>query len=442
VPYTLLLADDSVTIQRVIELTFADEDVQVVAVGDGDQAIERLESCPPDIVLADVGMPGRNGYEVSRYVKQTPKLAHIPVVLLTGAFEPVDAQKAAEVGCDGVLAKPFEPQLVIGRVKELLAGPARRLSPSPDANPSAPMPAAAPLAPPAPNLVPRSAAEAGPARGDLDNYFDRLDVAFSHLSASPAQESGTARSVPDIAAAAAEDGVDDVHRAHAAGAAAADAADGVHGAHAADGADIADVAMPPVSDPTDWLTAPKSATLAGDLPLTYSPLPAIDEPDEYPFALRRAPTTIEEEPVVTERLPEPVPAPSPAVVAAEKSFGAPRPELFAPAAAPSMPAAAADPTVARALAASVLVPLPTMAEAFAVFLAAEQGGARPGAPPDWPTIAPTSVEITEDVIEQVSRRVLDRLSERVVRETVVDLVTTLAERLVREEIEHIKATIK
>src|ERR1700738_4710835 len=94
VPQTLLLADDSITIQRVIELTFADEDIQVVAVGDGDQAIERLETAPPDIVLADVGMPGRNGYEVARYIKQSPKLSHIPVVLLTGAFEPVDQAKA------------------------------------------------------------------------------------------------------------------------------------------------------------------------------------------------------------------------------------------------------------------------------------------------------------------------------------------------------------
>ncbi len=126
--HTLLLADDSVTIQRVIELTFAEEDVDVVAVSDGDQAIKRLESAPPDIVLADIGMPGRDGYEVARYIRQTPKLAHIPVVLLTGAFEPVDQAKAAEVGCDGVLAKPFEPQLVIGRVKELLAGAPRGAS--------------------------------------------------------------------------------------------------------------------------------------------------------------------------------------------------------------------------------------------------------------------------------------------------------------------------
>jgi CheY-like chemotaxis protein len=83
---TLLLADDSVTIQRVIALIFADEDVEVVTVSDGDQAIHCLESSPPDIVLADIGMPGRNGYEVAQFVKQSPRLAHIPVVLLTGAF--------------------------------------------------------------------------------------------------------------------------------------------------------------------------------------------------------------------------------------------------------------------------------------------------------------------------------------------------------------------
>ena len=55
----------------------------------------------------------KNGYEVAQYIRQSPRLAHIPVVLLTGAFEPVDEARAAAAGCDGVLAKPFEPQLVI-----------------------------------------------------------------------------------------------------------------------------------------------------------------------------------------------------------------------------------------------------------------------------------------------------------------------------------------
>ena len=102
-PHKLLLADDSVTIQRVIELTFADEDVQVVAVGNGQAAIESVQRDRPDIVLADVGMPERNGYEVAAFIKGNPALAHIPVVLLTGAFEPVDEARARSVGCDGVL---------------------------------------------------------------------------------------------------------------------------------------------------------------------------------------------------------------------------------------------------------------------------------------------------------------------------------------------------
>src|SRR3990170_1786150 len=106
-PHKLLLADDSVTIQRVIELTFADEDVQVVAVGDGKQAIARVQSDRPDIVLADVGMPERDGYEVAAFIKGNPELAHIPVLLLTGAFEPIDEGRAQAARCDGVLVKPF-----------------------------------------------------------------------------------------------------------------------------------------------------------------------------------------------------------------------------------------------------------------------------------------------------------------------------------------------
>ena len=100
----------------------------ITAVSDGDQAIQRLESAPPDIVLADIGMPGRNGYEVARYVRQSPRLSHIPVVLLTGAFEPVDQAKATEVGCDGVLAKPFTSETLARYVCEALD--ARKAPPS------------------------------------------------------------------------------------------------------------------------------------------------------------------------------------------------------------------------------------------------------------------------------------------------------------------------
>ena len=178
-PHTLLLADDSVTIQRVIELTFADEDVTVVAVGDGDAAIARLEADPPpDIVLADVGMPGRDGYQVAAYVRQAPRLRHIPVVLLTGAFEPVDEARARNAGSAGVLVKPFEPHMVIARVRELLGkgtGPAgaaaagRRDPEEPDA-------AGALLA-----ARPAEAQGSGGA-ATIDDYFDRLDAAFANLN--------------------------------------------------------------------------------------------------------------------------------------------------------------------------------------------------------------------------------------------------------------------
>ena len=179
VPQTLLLADDSVTIQRVIELTFADEDIDVVAVSDGDQAIARLDSFPPDIILVDVGMPGKSGYEVAAYVKRSPRLSHIPVVLLTGAFEPVDEERAAGAGCDGVLAKPFEPQLVIGRVKELLGGRT--------AQPPA-LREGVFAAPPAAAVV--EVSDEG--SRSIDDYFDQLDAAFSNLSGKPAQPAGPA----------------------------------------------------------------------------------------------------------------------------------------------------------------------------------------------------------------------------------------------------------
>ena len=156
--YKLLLADDSVTIQRVIELTFAEEDVEVMTVGDGQAAIDRLESDPPDIVLADVDMPKRDGYEVAAYVKSRPKLAHIPVVLLTGAFEPIDQARAEAAGSSDVLAKPFEPQMVINRVKQLL-GKKR----DEDENLEVPSPPS--FAPPAPAAQPASLQKA-PRRPD------------------------------------------------------------------------------------------------------------------------------------------------------------------------------------------------------------------------------------------------------------------------------------
>jgi CheY-like chemotaxis protein len=185
VPRTLLLADDSLTIQRVIKLTFADQGIQVVAVGDGDQAIGRMDAQPPDIVLADVTMPGKSGYEVASYVKHSPQLSHIPVLLLAGAFEPVDQARVSESRCDGVLVKPLEPQSVVVRVKELLGSDPDEPAPPMQAvvKPQEP-PVAAETTSVSPRLVSRPEREDEDSQlfaDSLDDFLDQVDAAIANL---------------------------------------------------------------------------------------------------------------------------------------------------------------------------------------------------------------------------------------------------------------------
>ncbi|HEY0511387.1 MAG TPA: response regulator [Thermoanaerobaculia bacterium] len=126
----ILLADDSVTIQKVIELTFMDEDYEVRAVSNGDEAVALLSELNPDFVIADVHMPGANGYEVCRRTKQLKP--GIPVLLLVGTFEPFDEAQARAVGADSFLKKPFDSQELLQRVEELIAakGPAAAAAPA------------------------------------------------------------------------------------------------------------------------------------------------------------------------------------------------------------------------------------------------------------------------------------------------------------------------
>ena len=115
---TILLADDSVTIQKVVELTFMDEDCSVVAVSNGSQALTKLAEMTPDLVIADIHMPGADGYEVCRQVKAARP--RVPVLLLVGTFEPFEAADVTAAGADGYLKKPFDSQELLRRVNELL----------------------------------------------------------------------------------------------------------------------------------------------------------------------------------------------------------------------------------------------------------------------------------------------------------------------------------
>jgi len=323
--HKLLLADDSVTIQRVIELTFADEDIDVSAVGDGEQAIERIRADRPDIVLADVGMPGRDGFEVAAFVKQNPELRHIPVVLLTGAFEPVDESRVRSVGCDGVLAKPFEPQLLIAKVKQLLAaasaGPAK---PAPEPASAAQgdgaafdeIPVQIPSTADFGSEQDQTAGSEPESKVSLDEYFDRLDQAFAsrgmgtELAAQPSHE----------------------------------------------------IWPPEPEAAPEW---PKPPTIAG------GPGPAM-EPPPPPAATRQSSTA----------------------------------------------------------------PAPDLAAAFALLLAAEQGDAVPAGALPLPAGAHTAA--FDAVVDEVTRRVIERLADGAVLSQVADVVSQVAERFVRAEIERLK----
>src|SRR5690242_11152979 len=104
-----------------VSLALKDQGIDVVAVGNGEAAVRKISDVRPDLVLADVFMPVRNGYEVCNYVKQDSALCHIPVILLVGAFDPLDEQEAQRVGADGVLKKPFvPPDPLISMVKSAL----------------------------------------------------------------------------------------------------------------------------------------------------------------------------------------------------------------------------------------------------------------------------------------------------------------------------------
>jgi len=191
VPKTLLLADHSLTIHRVVQLTFADEDVTVVAVDDGDKAIAAIRSSVPDVVLADIDLPGKSGYDVAQFIRDEPLLADLPVLLLAGAFGLPDGARAHQVGADGVLTKPFDTAVLLGRVRELLAHGRQTVAPAPapdavatpDAGAAAPADDPTPLPAPA-EAVPASAPEM-PGPAGADTYFEHLDQAFEALSRSP-----------------------------------------------------------------------------------------------------------------------------------------------------------------------------------------------------------------------------------------------------------------
>jgi CheY-like chemotaxis protein len=405
----LLLADDSITIQRVIEMTFSHENMEVIAVSDGEAAIARIAADRPDIVLADIAMPKRSGYEVAAFVKGRPDLAHIPVVLLAGAFEPVDEARAQQAGSNGVLVKPFEPQHVIARVRELLGGATG--DPSMPAAADIPRPAARLAGPRPVELPPRDRHEAidindqdyhfddampgqqhvrhappppvmagpAPAEVSLDDYFDRLDEAFAGLD----DDNGRERQQRTAKAARAEG--------------------------------------PVLERDLDYIDSPPAAAPAA----TPS---AIDDADLNPIGADAASMTVEvsEIPTLEELLGE---------VGNRDDLG----DGFSF----DGPDATADPGATRVPPGAPADQPPAaprrIADAFSALLADEEGEPRA----TTPVVAQPAPEpaVSDALVEAVTARVLDRLSGKAGQDleaTVSRVVSEVAERLVRAEIERIR----
>ncbi len=146
----VLLVDDSPHAQRMGERILSDEGYEVVAVSNADSALIRLEDVDPDVVLADVVMPGRTGYEMCQFLKMSPRHRRVRVILTAGAQEPFDDERAKQVEADGVLKKPFEASVLLAVVKSLADAAAREREHTPErpersAGAAAPPPAAAPF---------------------------------------------------------------------------------------------------------------------------------------------------------------------------------------------------------------------------------------------------------------------------------------------------------
>ncbi len=117
---TVYFIDDSATMREVIKIAFRRENIHVVACHDAASAFQQIEQVKPDVVISDVIMPDKDGYEVCQYIKQHPALGKTPVILMSGVVNRAVAEKAFAVKADELIRKPFQPQDLITRVRHLL----------------------------------------------------------------------------------------------------------------------------------------------------------------------------------------------------------------------------------------------------------------------------------------------------------------------------------
>ena len=413
----ILLADDSITIQKVIELTFSDEDFEVVTVGNGRLAVDRVAEVRPDVVLCDIIMPEKDGYEVCDYIKKNPSLSHIPVLLLTGAFEPFDQERANRVGCDGFLAKPFEPQTLISKVKDLLAKAGSKSSTTGSMRAVPPLAPAAAAAPPVTAPAPPAPWSSAPASPPW--------------AAPPAAPPPPAPSVEPPAAADEDDDRPTMVSKPGVYEEAPVFGDRPYGASG--------VVPPPDLSP---VTAEESASLAGDrepdgsstVMFQAGRAPWSQQTIEVPLEMRAQAgisAQAEPEPLFEDVFDEPqAPPPPPAPAAAPTTAPAPAP--MASAASEEPEEVFAEPEEEEAPAWSRPSPPAAASTSFADVT-----------PPPAPEPAASASQAAEvpvpaDMVEKIAQRVVAQISEKVVREVAWEVIPDLAEALIKKEIDRLK----
>ena len=384
---TLLLADDSVTIQKVVSLTFASEGVEIITANDGQEAIDKLGDRTPDVALLDVFMPKRDGYEVCSYIKQDERLRNIPVILLVGAFEPFDQEKARSAGADDYLTKPFQSiRQLVTKVNDLLHATASRA-----ASPVAEQPSAEPVAEVAP---------APPA--------DVIDTVTESLQTQHAEE--------DVPVAAAQPEVEPVQF-------------------------QMDSVLPAEEDLDDPSIEITSIYAPADV---YAPQASWQSASEAKVELPMEPLVMDDSPVLVEPIAEPVFTMSATTTLFEDNDHLLELEDLVV----SAPIAEADDDDVLRIYEEIKLSQPVMPTAPApVFIAGTLGEPLPAeaettisATASEPELlSPTAaMELSPATIDAIARRVIELMSDRAVREIAWEVVPDMADLHIRHRIEETK----
>jgi|CXWL01.1.fsa_nt_gi CheY-like chemotaxis protein len=448
----LLLADDSITIQKVVELTFPSDEFEVVTAGNGRLAVDKALTFLPDIVLCDVIMPQLDGYQVCEALRASEQLKNVPILLLNGAFEPYDSERAKAVGALGNVSKPFDPPALVSRVKALLAEQAAAIAASaPQPEPAKPEPmapepfaeleaepeeiAATEVPLPAPTAPHDYAYEDETETNPVSTIEVPLDVREMAARSLSLDAPVFAEPEPDVLTGEPEP---------------SDFSETLHGPL---DAEVGAAEPFPEIEPVEEVSPTAEISMPHTEPFAPEPPPAgeLDFETDTAQSMELAMPPIEApagpaelETPGSERELEPMELEPVAAVAStdpglsgvpdfEPSPAEPEPE--APSAAPTVPAPPLEPEPE---------PEAPPAEAAGAFDGLVGPPDTPAAPPVAAPVAGAALPASEvavpvDMVQQIAQRVISQVSERVIREIAWEVIPVIAEKLVKAEIERIKA---